>query len=126
MVVIQRAIKPHTPTGGRKKELRSKRLYERGNFPTLPIVDVETSEAVRTKGGSWKYHLLSTDIANIYDPKSKSFSKVKIKIVTANDANRHYVRSNILTKGTVIDTEKGKAKITNRPGQEGQINAVLI
>ena len=31
-----------------------------------------------------------------------------------------------MTKGTIIETEKGKAKITSRPGQEGSINAVLV
>jgi ribosomal protein S8E len=30
-----------------------------------------------------------------------------------------------MTKGTVIDTEKGLAVITSRPGQEKMINAVL-
>jgi len=126
MVVIQRSIKPHTPSGGRKKENRSKRLYERGNAPVLPEVGERALDSKRQKGGSRKNHLISIDVANIFDPKSKSYSKVKIKIVTANDANRHYVRRNVLTKGTIIDTEKGKAKITNRPGQEGQVNAVLI
>ena len=36
-------------------------------------------------------------------------------------ANRHYVRRNILTKGTVITTDKGNAVITSRPGQEARI-----
>jgi len=31
-----------------------------------------------------------------------------------------------MTKGTIIKTDKGAARITNRPGQEGCINAVLI
>ena len=46
--------------------------------------------------------------------------------VVENPANRHFVRRNIMTKGTVIETEKGKARITSRPGQDGTINAVLI
>jgi len=46
--------------------------------------------------------------------------------VLENPANRHFVRRNILTKGTIIETVKGKAKITGRPGQEGMVNAVLI
>ena len=29
-------------------------------------------------------------------------------------------------KGAIIETSAGKARITNRPSQEGQINAVLI
>jgi small subunit ribosomal protein S8e len=31
-----------------------------------------------------------------------------------------------MNKGAIIDTKLGKAKITSRPGQSGNINAVLI
>jgi len=70
--------------------------------------------------------LLSTDTANLFDPKTKKYEQIKIKEVVENPANRHFVRRNIMTKGTVIETEKGKAKITSRPGQDGNVNAVLI
>ena len=126
MVVIQRAIKDSTPSGGRKKEHSGKKLYERGNHPTLPSVAKLEKESFRTKGGNRKVHLLAADVAQLLDPKTKKYSKVTIKIVTSNPANRHYVRRNILTKGAVIETDKGKAKIINRPGQEGHIIATLI
>ena len=38
----------------------------------------------------------------------------------------NYVRQNIITKGAVIMTDAGKARVTSRPGQSGSINAVLI
>ena len=62
----------------------------------------------------------------IVDPKTKKFSQAKIKTTTSNPGNWHFVRRNILTKGSIIDTEKGKAKVTSRPGQDGMITAVLI
>jgi small subunit ribosomal protein S8e len=31
-----------------------------------------------------------------------------------------------VTKGAIIQTEIGKARVTSRPGQSGAINAVLI
>jgi len=31
-----------------------------------------------------------------------------------------------MTKGSVIDTEFGKAVITSRPGQDGVVNAVIV
>ncbi|MCD6558125.1 MAG: 30S ribosomal protein S8e, partial [Candidatus Aenigmarchaeota archaeon] len=37
-----------------------------------------------------------------------------------------FVRRNIITKGAIIMTEDGRAVVTNRPGQEGVINAKLI
>jgi small subunit ribosomal protein S8e len=70
--------------------------------------------------------LLSVDIANVYNPKTKKYSKEKIVTTSANPANRHFARRNIITKGSIIETEKGKARITSRPGQEGTVNAVLI
>jgi small subunit ribosomal protein S8e len=36
------------------------------------------------------------------------------------------LQTNILTKGTIVETPLGKAKITNRPTQEGMINGILI
>ena len=63
---------------------------------------------------------------NFLDPKSKAFKVVKIKTVVDSPANSNYVRRNILTKGTIIDTELGKARITSKPGQDSAVNAVLI
>jgi small subunit ribosomal protein S8e len=46
--------------------------------------------------------------------------------VVENPANPHYVRRNILTKGAIVETEFGKARIISRPGQHGVINGVLV
>ena len=78
------------------------------------------------RGNRTKTSLLSTDIANVFDSKAKKNVKSKIKNIVENPANRNYVRRNIMTKGTIIDTEAGKAKITSRPAHDGSINAVLI
>lgn len=83
-------------------------------------------QVIRTKGGNKKLRLLSVDTANLFDPKSKTFKQAKIKTITDNPANRHFIRRNIMTKGSVIDTEFGKAVITSRPGQDGVVNAVIV
>ena len=46
--------------------------------------------------------------------------------VIENKANPNYVRRNIITKGAIVETSAGKAKVTSRPGQDGVINGVLI
>ena len=33
---------------------------------------------------------------------------------------------NILTKGAFVETNLGKVKITSRPGQDGNMNGILI
>jgi small subunit ribosomal protein S8e len=53
-------------------------------------------------------------------------AKAKIINVVETPQNRFLSRQNRLMKGAVIETSLGKAKITNRPTQEGQVNAILI
>lgn len=114
-------------SGGRyKKGARKQKAYELGRDPAFTKISNKRSKYIRIKGGHIKSRVLSTDIANLYDPKAKKYEQVKIKSVVENPANRQFVRRNIMTKGAVIDTEKGKAKITSRPGQHGAVDAVLI
>ena len=81
---------------------------------------------VRMLGGSFKNIQLSNNTANVYNPETKKYVQSKILTVVNSQANRNFVRRNIMTKGAIIKTELGEAKITSRPGQEAQINAVLI
>ena len=113
-------------TGGLYRDYRKKKLYELAGEPTLTVIGKTKRKIVRVRGGNTKVKVLSIEKANVYNPKTKKHQLVKIKSVLENPANRHYVRRNIITKGCIIDTELGKAKVTSRPGQEGVVNAVLI
>ncbi|MBI2141007.1 30S ribosomal protein S8e [Candidatus Woesearchaeota archaeon] len=115
------------PSGGLKKHYRKKRLSEKGSQPVMSrLGSAQKLRADRVTGGAIKQRLLQTAVANVFDPKSRKFSVAKIKTVSNNPANRYFTRANIITRGAVLDTELGKAKVTNRPGQDGVINAVLI
>lgn len=83
-------------------------------------------ERLRTFGGNEKLRLYSADVANVTDPKTKKMSKTKILTVVENPADPHFVRRNVITKGAIINTELGKARVTSRPGQHGTVNAVLL
>ena len=113
-------------TGARYKDSRKKRQYELGREPSFTKLGKKRIQILRVMGANRKLRLLSADTANLFDPKSKAFKQVKIKTISDNPANRHFIRRNIMTKGSVIDTELGKARITSRPGQDGVVNAVLI
>jgi len=113
------------PSGGRYKDVRTKRRYRAGNKPSLTVVGETKHRIGRTQGGATKKGLLSVEIVNLYDPKTKKHIKAKLKNVKESASNRNFVRRNIMTKGTVIETDKGVAVITNRPGQEASINAIL-
>lgn len=97
-----------------------------GRAPTLTKLGKRKTKTLRTRGGSKKTFLLMGEFVSVFDKKTKKFKKVKIKSIKENPANRHFVVKNILTKGAIIETEAGKAKITSRPGQEGTISAVLV
>ena len=126
MVVIQGRAR--TKPNGKKlfKKYRGKRKHEIGREPALTKIGSPKINVIHMKGGNQKLRALSQNMLNLYNPKNKTYSKVKIKTVTENPANRNFVRRNILTKGAIVDTESGKARITSRPGQTGAINAVLI
>jgi len=81
---------------------------------------------IRTMGGNEKIKLREVNQINVVDLKSKKPKKVKVLSVLESPANRHYVRRHVITKGTIVDTELGKARVTNRPGQDGSVNGVLM
>ncbi len=125
MVIVQSRSR-RSSTGGRYHSARKKRKFEIGRSPSLTKVDETRSKKIVTKGKSVKVRLLKANVANLFDPKAKTFSKVKIVTVVENPANRHYIRRNIMTKGCIIQTEKGNARVTSRPGQDGTVNAILV
>jgi len=125
MVIIHGKAK-RKPSGGRYKACHPKRLAQKGSMPTHTKVGEQVAKTSKTKGGGLKTKLLFADKVNLFDPATRKYSIETIKTVTENSANRHFVRRNIMTKGSVIETSKGKARVTNRPGQEGMVTAILI
>ena len=97
-----------------------------GRLPASTKPGEKAVKYIKTRGGNMKKKLVYASVANVFDRKTKAFKVAKFTIVVENNANRQFVRRNILTKGAVIETELGKARVTNRPGQEGTINAELI
>ncbi len=126
MVVVQRARTSRKPTGGLYNIARSKRKFEIGRMPAMTKVGKQNVKVIKTKGDSRKMKVLVAQFANVLDPKTKKYVKAAIKTVDECQANRHFVRRNVLVKGAVITTDAGKAKVTSRPGQSGTVNAVLI
>jgi len=126
MVVIQRRSKRKSTGGRYHSGSRGKRIFEMGRLPTLTKLGETKNKVIKTKGSSKKVKLLTSKTANLLDTKTKKYVKAIIETVIETPANRHFARRNIITKGTVIQTDKGKAKVTSRPGQDGIVNAVLI
>ena len=114
------------PTGGRLTLSRKKRRYEIGKEPVFTLVGSEKRSVSRVRGANTKVRLLKAQFANVVDPATNKTQKAKIITVKESPANPNYVPRNIITKGAVIQTELGPAKVTSRPGQDGSINAILV
>ncbi len=116
------------PSGGKLKLVVKKHKREMGREPSeTHLTENERKiKIVRGMGGNKKVKLLRTYYANVIDPETGVCKKVKISNVVENNANKHYIRRNIITKGAIVETEIGLAKVTSRPGQVGTVNAVLI
>lgn len=125
MVVVQIRSK-RKPSGARYKCKVNKRLSQKGNNPTNTRVGKAVKRTGRVLGGNEKSKQLYSDKINVFDSKNNSYSVADITSVLENSANRHFIRRNIMTKGCIINTSKGKVKITSRPGQEGVISGVLV
>lgn len=113
-------------SGGRYRPSRGKRRSEIGSAPAETHIGEDRRRIVRSYGGNPKIRAMRARYANVADRATGTIRKVVIETVEENGANPNYVRRNLLTKGAVIRTEVGRARIISRPGQDGVINAILM
>jgi small subunit ribosomal protein S8e len=111
-------------TGGRYHAHRGRRAFERDGYAIEPIVGPTTKRSSRRRGGRLSSGIVTADTANVSDTSGKAV-KSKILRVKQSPANRDYERRGVITKGAVIETEAGEAKVTSRPTDDGIVNAVL-
>ncbi len=118
--------KGRKPTGGMITLARKKRKYELGSYPVYTKLGKEKKLIKRTKGGGRKVKAAVVEFANVLDKKTNVVKKVKILDVVENPANLQLIRSKIVTKGCVIKTEIGNARVMSRPSQHGVVNALVL
>jgi len=111
-------------TGGKYIKARKKKLCERPGQKRIVKLGEEKRKTKRVCGGNTKTYLLKTKSVNVKDKDATK--KLEIKNVLETPSNRFLARQNVLTKGTILETELGKVKITNRPTQEGVVNGILL
>jgi small subunit ribosomal protein S8e len=112
-------------TGGRRRKFRDKKLAQiGGTFPATKVAAADVKVSARGRGGSMSVKLKKASSINVV-LKDGKMKKVSIKRVLESH-NPEYVRMNIITRGAVVETELGKARVTNRVGQDGVVNGVLI
>jgi small subunit ribosomal protein S8e len=114
------------PSGGKKRAYRGKRKFEQGSFPVETVLGEPKRKIEQGRGGNIKIKVLSEKYACVTDLKTGKTEKAEILRVVKNPTNVDYDRRGIITKGAIIETSIGLARVTSRPGQNGVINAVLI
>lgn len=111
-------------TGGKYISSKKKKMYEKPGQRRITKLGEDKRKSKKVMGGKRKTFLLKAKSINLQE--NGKIIKAEIRNVLETPSNRFFARQNILTKGTVIETTKGKAKITNRPTQEGIVNGILI
>lgn len=114
------------PTGGKRKAYRGRRKYEIDRYPIETLLGKEERIVKRVRGGNIKVACKSVEYANVVDSKEGKVVKAKILRVVRNIADKDYDRRGVITKGAVIETEAGTARVVSRPGQDGVVNAVKV
>ncbi len=116
---------PRKRTGGRRRPVAKKRKRDLGSEPTETRIDDERRlKVVDARGANRKVRAIATDVASV--AVGDEVVSADLEDVVENPSNPNYVRRNIVTKGAVVETSEGRARVTSRPGQDGQVNAVLV
>ena len=113
-------------TGKKYKYFRKKRKRELERPRIDTEIGLEKKKKQRVMGGNNKLKLFATQFINVTDPNTNKTQKARILRFEENIASKDLNRRHVLTKGAVVETELGNARITSRPGQHGVLNGILV
>ncbi|MDG1550526.1 MAG: 30S ribosomal protein S8e [Candidatus Poseidoniaceae archaeon] len=119
-------ISRRKPSGGRKVQARGKRSTEISSEKQMALIGESKTKIYRRTGGNTLVRVLAADKVSINDPKTGKTTLGTIENVVENESDPNYVRRNVLVKGAIIETDKGRVRITSRPGKDGVINGILV
>lgn len=111
-------------TTGLRRSARGKKVRDLGGVWSRTIIGTVRRSISKTKGGDAKVSLRSSDVMSL--SVGGNAEQTKVLTVLENSANPHFVRRNIMTKGAIVQTEKGYAKVTSSPGQAGVLSGILL
>lgn len=119
-----RTKKVSSGTGGSRVKFRDKKLaHIGGRFTATKVGEKTVMEIMRTKGAGSKIRLKKASSVNVLTKEGMK----RAKILGVMESHRtDFARENIITKGAVLKTDIGKVKVTNRVGQDGIVNGILV
>lgn len=113
-------------TGGKYHKKSKRKKYSLPGIENRVKLRETKRKMIRQRGGKKKSIILSTNTASVTNLKTHKTTTSKIRTVVQTPSNNFLARQNILVKSAIIDTELGKARITNRPSRDGNVQAVLL
>lgn len=117
--------KVNAGTGGRRRKSRDKKLAHMGGvFAATKVSDHDTKVSVRKRGGKTRKRIKKSSKVNVVLKDGKMKQATVKRLLESH--NPEYVRMNIITRGAVLETDLGKVRVTNRVGQDGVVNGVLL
>jgi small subunit ribosomal protein S8e len=111
-------------SGGKYIQRRKKKLREVAGQRKIIKLGADRRKIKKVTGGNKKVVLFGAKYVNVQE-KGKS-KKLEIKNVIETPSNRFLARQNIITKGTILLTDSGNVKVTNRPTQHGVVNGIIV
>lgn len=92
-------------TGGRKANLKKKRLYESGRPPANTKLGPQRIHNVRVRGGNLKFRALRLDTGNFSWGSEVATRKTRILDVVYNASNNELVRTKTLVKNAIVQID---------------------
>ncbi len=111
-------------TGGKYKRTKKKKLTGRQSEARIVKLAEQKTKVLKGRGGSRKLVSLAENSAHVIN--NGKAQRAEIKNVLETPSNTFLARQNVLVKGAIIETDLGHARITNRPSQEGFVQAVIV
>ena len=97
-------------TGGRKANLKKKRLYESGRPPAMTKLGPSRIHELRVRGGNMKFRAMRLDHGNFSWGSEVISRKTRILDVVYNASNNELVRTKTLVKNCIVQIDAAPFK----------------
>mmetsp|Transcript_28488 Transcript_28488/g.25148 ORF Transcript_28488/g.25148 Transcript_28488/m.25148 type:complete len:203 (-) Transcript_28488:147-755(-) len=98
-------------TGGRRKQSKKKRAYERARPASHTKIGSRRVRLVRARGGKYKFRALRLNHGNFVWRSEQATKKTRVTDVVFHPANNEYVRTKTLTKSAIVTIDATPFKV---------------
>ena len=92
-------------TGGRKANIKKKRMYEMGRPPAMTKLGAHRVHTVRCRGGNTKFRAMRLETGNFSWGTENCTKKTRVLDVVHNASNNELIRTKTLVKNAIIQID---------------------